>query len=294
MELKRAANVIQREDAVNQATQVVKDLAMKIYGGGGETKRSIRNALFGTWLGHPFHPLIVTVPAGSWALTEVLDLLEAVTGDHGYGRAADVTVITGMAGALLAVTSGINDWRFTSGKSSRLGLVHGVSNLAGVAAMGLSMAMRMNGSRGAARLLSTFGLGVTAIAAYIGGELVYGEHVGVSHVSSEGLPHEFEVVMPESELPEGKLHGATVKGKPIVLLRRGDRIFALADACSHMGGPLHEGTLEGDCVICPWHASTFSMATGRVVEGPATFPQPVFDVRIRDHQIEVRLSPDSE
>ena len=137
MELKRAANVIQSEDAVNQATQVVKDLAMRIYGGGGEMKRSIRNALFGTWLGHPFHPLIVTVPAGSWALTEVLDLLEAVTGDHGYGRAADVTVITGMAGALLAVASGLNDWRFTSGKTSRLGLVHGVSNLTGVAAMGL-------------------------------------------------------------------------------------------------------------------------------------------------------------
>ncbi len=294
MELKRAANVIQSEDVVNQATQVVKDLAMKVYGGGGKTKRSIRNALFGTWLGHPLHPLIVVVPAGAWAMTEVLDVLEAVTGDKGYGRAADVTVVTGMAGALLAVTSGLNDWRFTSGKTSRLGLVHGASNLAGVAAMGLSMAMRMTGSRGAARVLSTLGLGVTAVAAYIGGELVYAEHVGVSHVRSEGLPHEFESVMSESELPEGELHGTSVKGKPIVLLRRGDRIFALADMCSHMGGPLHKGSLDGDCVICPWHASTFSMANGRVVDGPATFPQPVFDVRIRDHQIEVRLAPDSE
>ncbi len=294
MELKRATNVIQQEDFVNQAADTMRKLATNVYGGGGETKRTVRNALFGTWLGHPFHPLIVVVPAGAWMMTELLDLLDASSGDSGVGRAADITATVGMIGALASISSGVNDWRFTQGKSSRIGLIHGVANAVGVGAMGLSLLMRKSDARNAARILASLGVTVTVIAAYLGGELVYGEHVGVSHVQSESLPHDWVAVMSESELPEGKLTGATAKGSPIVLLREGTRILALAATCSHMGGPLDQGSLQDHCVSCPWHGSVFSMETGRVVDGPATFPQPLFETRIRDHQIEVRLSPESE
>jgi nitrite reductase/ring-hydroxylating ferredoxin subunit len=68
--------------------------------------------------------------------------------------------------------------------------------------------------------------------------------------------------------------------------------YALADHCSHAGGPLHEGEVDGElCVTCPWHLSRFSLTDGRVEAGPASVPVPVFDVRERDGGYEVRLRP---
>ncbi len=293
MELKQSINAVQREAIVDQTAKSIKDVAMKVFDGGGEGKRKLRNALYGTWLGHPLHPLIVVVPAGAWVVSEMLDLVGAGSNDAGYDRAADVTAAVGMAGAVMAVATGVNDWRFVHGKSSRLGVIHGLANVAGIGVMGLSLLMRVKGSRNAARVLATAGITITAAAAYVGGELVYGEHVGVSHVSAETLPKEFKAVMAESALTDGKLTKATVDDVQIVLLRRGQRIYALADSCSHMGGPLNEGKLDGNCVVCPWHGSKFSMDSGRVVDGPATFPQPLLEARVRQGQVEVRLSPDA-
>ena len=71
-------------------------------------------------------------------------------------------------------------------------------------------------------------------------------------------------------------------------VRRGDRVYALAETCAHLGGPLSEGKLEGDTVVCPWHASRFTLETGEVVDGPSAFPQPCLKTRIRNGQIEVK------
>jgi nitrite reductase/ring-hydroxylating ferredoxin subunit len=56
-----------------------------------------------------------------------------------------------------------------------------------------------------------------------------------------------------------------------------------------MGGPLSEGQVEGDSIRCPWHGSRFALSDGRVLEGPSTFSQPCFDVRVRNGQVELRL-----
>jgi len=79
------------------------------------------------------------------------------------------------------------------------------------------------------------------------------------------------------------------KDTPILLVRLGKKIHALAETCAHLGGPLSEGKLEGESVICPWHASQFELANGAVVTGPSAFPQPCLDARVRDGQIEVRV-----
>jgi nitrite reductase/ring-hydroxylating ferredoxin subunit len=68
----------------------------------------------------------------------------------------------------------------------------------------------------------------------------------------------------------------------------------IADTCSHLSGPLHQGELtdaDGDnpCVTCPWHGSIFSLTTGDVVHGPATAPQPKFETLVRDGMVEVLL-----
>jgi len=54
---------------------------------------------------------------------------------------------------------------------------------------------------------------------------------------------------------------------------------AIAAICAHAGGPLDEGTLEGDVVRCPWHGSRFEVATGRRRRGPTVYDQPTYEVR---------------
>ncbi len=80
----------------------------------------------------------------------------------------------------------------------------------------------------------------------------------------------------------------TADGVAIVLVKQGDSIFALRETCTHLGGPLSEGKVEGDGIRCPWHGSRFCLKDGRVLDGPAVFPERTFDVRVRDGQIEVR------
>jgi nitrite reductase/ring-hydroxylating ferredoxin subunit len=72
-------------------------------------------------------------------------------------------------------------------------------------------------------------------------------------------------------------------------VRRDGHIYALAETCSHLGGPLSEGELVDHTVRCPWHCSRFSLEDGTVIDGPATHPQPCMDARVRDGRIEVRL-----
>ncbi|HEX3721621.1 MAG TPA: Rieske 2Fe-2S domain-containing protein [Nitrolancea sp.] len=292
MEVKQTIDTLQRQNWLETAGDYLKRLATTVFDGGGEGKRLLRNSLSGTWLGHPTHPMIVTVPAGAWVASSILDLFDAfddASPPGHYGRAADATIVVGLVSALGAAASGLNDWRFTSGRSKRIGTLHGLTNVSAVSLMGASSLLRWRGSRTAGQAVSVGGLLLTVAAAYIGGELVYGEHVGVDHATTEGLPKSFAPVVPLDDLPEGKLHGAKVSGIEIVLVRRGSQVHALVDSCAHLGGPLHEGTLDGDCVTCPWHGSRFSLVDGRAIDGPTSYPQPVLETRVNSGQVEVRL-----
>ncbi|HEY8201313.1 MAG TPA: Rieske (2Fe-2S) protein, partial [Actinomycetota bacterium] len=71
----------------------------------------------------------------------------------------------------------------------------------------------------------------------------------------------------------------------------GGDVRAIADRCSHRGGPLHEGECEGETVTCPWHGSTFRLADGSIVRGPAVAPQPRFEARIEGGKVLVRRDP---
>lgn len=95
-------------------------------------------------------------------------------------------------------------------------------------------------------------------------------------------------VLDESELPEGQPVTARLGDRSVLMLRRGTRIFAVADVCSHAGGPLHEGGIDDDQVTCPWHASVFRLGGGDVVHGPATAPQPAYEVRIEADKVLLR------
>jgi nitrite reductase/ring-hydroxylating ferredoxin subunit len=59
--------------------------------------------------------------------------------------------------------------------------------------------------------------------------------------------------------------------------------------CSHYGGPLDEGRVEDECVVCPWHGSRFRLADGSVARGPATSPQLSYDVRVVDGRVQLKV-----
>jgi nitrite reductase/ring-hydroxylating ferredoxin subunit len=79
-----------------------------------------------------------------------------------------------------------------------------------------------------------------------------------------------------------------VDGVAILVARRGGRVHALSNTCVHRGGSLADGELTGDCVKCPLHGSVYRLEDGSVEQGPAAYPQPALEARVRDGAIEVR------
>jgi len=73
-----------------------------------------------------------------------------------------------------------------------------------------------------------------------------------------------------------------------VLLEQVRTIYAIGATCSHLGGPLDEGSVKDGVVTCPWHGSSFYMADGSVANGPAVYAEPTFAVRVRNGKVELR------
>ncbi len=72
-----------------------------------------------------------------------------------------------------------------------------------------------------------------------------------------------------SDLPEGKITPVHLeKGEMIILIKRGQAVYALDAICPHMGGPLEEGSIEGGCITCPWHGWQFDIGTGESITSP--------------------------
>jgi nitrite reductase/ring-hydroxylating ferredoxin subunit/uncharacterized membrane protein len=249
---------------------------------------AVKDFLHGSALGHPLHPALVELPVGAWTLAAILDALE-VAGLRDRSELADTAIKIGLVGAVGAAVAGAADWSETDGRAKRIGLTHGVMNLtaAGLYALSL-MVRRQSRSKGIAISMTAFGLAMSS--AFLGGHLTYGEQIGVDHTATadQDTPKKYTAVLDADALAENKPKKVTVDGLAIVLVKQGDSIYALRETCTHLGGPLSEGKIEGDGIRCPWHGSRFCVSDGRVLEGPAVFPERVFDVRVRDGQIEVR------
>lgn len=251
----------------------------------------VANILHGTWLGHPLHVVLTDVPIGSWTAAAVLDALEEKTGSRAMGQGADAAIALGLVGAAAAGITGLADWsKIGGGQPRRIGLAHGLLNATATACYVTSLCLRRTHSRRAGRRFALLGLIVSSVAAYLGGHLVFKEKIGVDHTADYSPPEDFVSVLAEVELLENQLRRVDANGMPVLLVRSGQRIYAIAETCAHLGGPLSEGKLEDATVRCPWHGSRFSLEDGRVLEGPSVHVQPVLEVRVRDGQIEVRRS----
>jgi nitrite reductase/ring-hydroxylating ferredoxin subunit/uncharacterized membrane protein len=245
---------------------------------------TLKDLLSGTWQGHPLHPVLTDVTVGAWTSAFVLDV---VGGDAGQAG-ADLLVGIGALSAIPTAASGLSDWADLEGEERRIGTAHAVGNVAATSLYGLSWMARRGGHRGLGVGLSLLGAGVASAGAYLGGHLVYGRGVGVDVTAFDRIPRRYTAVMDAEALRDGKPATADLNGVSIFLLRRGDTVFAMHDRCTHRGGPLHRGKLEGDTIVCPWHGSCFRIDDGGIERGPATAPQPSYLARIHDGKIEVR------
>ncbi|MEU4571363.1 Rieske 2Fe-2S domain-containing protein [Nonomuraea sp. ATR24] len=246
---------------------------------------AIKNALSGTWLGHSLHPVLTDLPIGAWTMASFLD----VAGGEAGAESARRLVGVGLIATVPAAAAGASDWSETYGPEQRTGLVHALCNVTATALQAASWVARGRGQRRAGMLLSGAGLAMTSIGAYLGGRLSFVQGVGVNHTAFQQPVTDWTDVAAVAEVSDGRAHRVTADGVAVLLVQHDGTLHALSATCTHAGGPLDEGTIVGDgCIRCPWHGSTFRLADGKVVRGPATVEEPRWDVKIDNGRVLVR------
>ncbi|CND42324.1 rieske (2Fe-2S) domain-containing protein [Mycobacterium tuberculosis] len=250
----------------------------------------VKDALHGVPLGHPAHPPLTDVPVGLWISAAVLDLVP------GTRRAAQTLVAAGLAGALPTALTGIADWGSLHREQQRVGLVHAAGMATASALYSASLVARYQGRDGAGRAFGFAGLSTLLAGTYLGGHLAFRQAAGASHADKVGhlVPLGWHDLCSAADLPDGWPVTRRLGYISLFVLRTGEDVHVLTDRCSHLAGPLHQGRIVTDdnadvCVVCPWHGSTFRVADGSVVHGPATARQPSFESRVtEDGVLQVR------
>ncbi|MDP9052293.1 MAG: Rieske 2Fe-2S domain-containing protein [Acidobacteriota bacterium] len=283
---RESAKGAQQQPPVDERLQRLLDKAL--FANGSPEAQKVRNFLNGTWLGEPLHVVLTDLPVGAWTVAIVFDLLDLILDRREFVLAADAAIGIGLVGAAGAAVTGMTDWSDVDPPARRLGLLHGLLNLGGTALFATSLLLRRKKSRRNGRIVSALGYAIIAYAAHLGGKMVYEHRVGVDRTDGQVLPDNFVAVLPESQLADDKPTRAMYQGVPILLIRRGGRLFAMADTCSHFGAPLSEGRLVDNSIVCPYHSSRFDLEDGRVLDGPAVHAQPCLQVRVSEGHIEVR------
>jgi nitrite reductase/ring-hydroxylating ferredoxin subunit/uncharacterized membrane protein len=253
---------------------------------GGSPAKLVKDLLNGVWFRHPLHPALTDVPIGSWTCATLLDAASA--GDSRLRPAADTLVGVGCLGALGAALSGVADWQDTYGHERRVGVAHALLNVGALTLFSTSWFLRRGGSRSAGLAASAAGYGLALASSYLGGHLVFRLGTQVNRNAWTEAPEDWTPAITEAELGDNQLVHASAGGLSVLLVRQHGRVYAMGDVCSHAGGPLHEGTLDGRSVICPWHGSQFDLADGNILHGPATAEALMLETRIQDGHVQVR------
>jgi nitrite reductase/ring-hydroxylating ferredoxin subunit/uncharacterized membrane protein len=280
--LEKAMKRLEEAEALDQPAQKLADVVHA-----ATRPRLVKNALSGTWLGHRFHPLLVELPIGFWSGSLMFDVIAT----RRARWAADVLVGSGVVAAVPTAAAGLSDWADTFGGPKRIGLVHASCNTLALLSYSGSLVARLLGRRKAGVGLSLVGATAISVGGYLGSHLSYVQGVGVERKWLAGGPKDWTAVLDAGELREATPRVVRAGDTDVLLYREGNRINALWATCTHEGGPLAEGHFADGCVRCPWHGSTFRLADGKVVRGPAAASQPVYEARVTDGKVEVRAVP---
>jgi len=254
---------------------------------GENAPRPLKDALVGVWLGHPLHPAVVQLPIGFWTSSLALDLVK-------NEDAADLLVALGLASSVPAMATGAAQWFDATGdmQPRRLGALHAMVNTAAAGFYAASLIARKQGNRSTGVALATTGFLLVNAGGWLGGDLAYDLGIGVDHSAFETPPATWTEVLDVSELADGKPHRVEVDGAAVMLIEHDDGLHAIGAVCPHLGGPLDEGEIDGETVVCPWHGSAFCLADGALAHGPATAPVQSYEIKVTNGRVSIRAAKD--
>ena len=107
----------------------------------------------------------------------------------------------------------------------------------------------------------------------------------------ESKVSDYVTVARTGDIAPGQVKVYEVSGRRIALCNVDGALYAIDDVCTHDGGPLDQGHLEGDQIECPRHGARFDIRTGAVRLLPAVVPIPVYPLRIEGDEIQVKSEP---
>ena len=99
----------------------------------------------------------------------------------------------------------------------------------------------------------------------------------------------FVKVAARSEIPNGAGRSFEVEGRTIAVFNLDGAFYAIDEECTHAGGPLSEGTIDGEEIECPWHQGRFNIKTGAVVGPPPMNDVARYNVRVSGEDVEVEI-----
>jgi len=256
----------------------------------GRPGKYLQDFLNGSWLGHSLHPVLTDVVVGGSTVAVLLEVL-GWFGVDGLRTAIVWTLALTWISALGTIVTGLTDYKDTAtGDERNVAGLHGLINIVATIAFIVAFLAYLGPGGTLGPVLLVGGYLVLSVGAFIGGHVVfkYGYMVNHNAFARGKRAKEFTPVMPAAELAENTPTKASLGTTTLVLVRRGDVVHALKETCSHAGGPLAQGTLEGETIVCPWHFSAFRLADGAVRHGPASSRQVAYRARINAEQVEVQ------
>jgi len=275
----RLVDKIERAKSLDALADPVADLVTKPL-----KSKLIRDLVSGTATGHPAHPLLVTLPIGSFVMASALDVSGAE-----HAPAARRLVGLGVLSALPAALTGASDWSYTSGAERRVGFVHASVNTLALSCYTGSWLARRRDRQLLGAALAGGGALLLTVGGWLGGHLTYARGVGVDTTAFSVGSEDWQDAVAEAELIEGQPMLVYAARQPVLLIQLDGELLAIDDRCTHRGGPLHEGEVADGCVSCPWHGSRFRLADGAVMAGPAVRPQRTWEVRTRYGMVQLRV-----
>src|SRR3954452_19619731 len=275
---------VEAAEVLDAAAKPIAKNAREVLGPG-----PLKDALSGTWLGHPLHPVLTDVVIGSFLSATLLDLL----GTDAASGAQERLIAVGIAAYGPTALTGVNDWADaepTDDAVRRVGLVHAATNSVALGLYSSSLAARRRGADGKARLLSGAGAAVLGLGGFWGGHLTFRKGVGPNQTAFDQGPDEWTEAIGSDALKPDEPTAANVGDTPVLLVRHRKHVHAIHDRCSHRGCSLAgTGELDGETIECGCHGSRFRLRDGSVERGPATSPQPAYEVREQDGKVEIKL-----
>lgn len=251
---------------------------------GEQGPQAVKDALYGTYTGHPLHPIMTDVTIGAWTTSMIMDVLRE-------DEASDVALKIGTATSALTALTGIAQWYDATNDEEprRLGAAHASLNVAALLCYGTAISLRKRDHRAVGIVTAWAGHSLATASGWIGGDLAYRLGIGVDRNAFDQPIRKWkDTGLSGSDLAVGELTFVEVDDTPIIVLRTDHGILAASNTCTHLGGPLNEKPVDGTCVTCAWHGSVFDLENGRAIHGPATMPIPTYDTRISEGIVQIR------